>query len=78
MFYFSSLFLFVCNFLDSRIKAKDAMKEFHAGGKLVQHRFGDVSLTAAPTIVNLFMNNMTSLGGDCLIFSQILVKFKVA
>ncbi|XP_056324642.1 diacylglycerol kinase, alpha b [Danio aesculapii] len=25
----------------SRIKAKDAMKEFHAGGKLVHHRFGD-------------------------------------
>uniref|UniRef100_A0A8C2E4C2 Diacylglycerol kinase n=1 Tax=Cyprinus carpio TaxID=7962 RepID=A0A8C2E4C2_CYPCA len=25
----------------SRIKVKDAMKEFHAGGKLVHHRFGD-------------------------------------
>lgn len=25
----------------SRIKAKDAMKDFHAGGKLVHHRFGD-------------------------------------
>ncbi|XP_016096490.1 diacylglycerol kinase, alpha b isoform X3 [Sinocyclocheilus grahami] len=24
-----------------RIKVKDAMKEFHAGGKLVHHRFGD-------------------------------------
>ncbi|XP_043108513.1 diacylglycerol kinase, alpha b isoform X9 [Puntigrus tetrazona] len=25
----------------SRMKAKDAIKEFHAGGKLVHHRFGD-------------------------------------
>uniref|UniRef100_A0A9J7WUE2 Diacylglycerol kinase n=1 Tax=Cyprinus carpio carpio TaxID=630221 RepID=A0A9J7WUE2_CYPCA len=32
----------------SRIKVKDAMKEFHAGGKLVHHRFGDNEICFCP------------------------------
>lgn len=34
---------------DSSLRVKDVIKEFHAGGRLAQHSFGEVSLITSPT-----------------------------
>lgn len=43
------LYLFCWPFSDSSLRVKDVMKEFHAGGRLVQHRFGEVSWREGPS-----------------------------
>lgn len=35
--------LSVVLFADSSLRVKDVIKEFHAGGRLAQHSFGEVS-----------------------------------
>lgn len=48
MFFFVKPHLFIVVLADSSLRVKDVIKEFHAGGRLAQHSFGEVSHAAAP------------------------------
>lgn len=44
-------------FADSSLRVKDVIKEFHPGGRLAQHSFGEVSFLDNDTFANLLMSS---------------------